>query len=78
MSNAPTNREQSTLLIQTPNQLNPGAAKPSDFPVEVRDGGQTGDTAAERARLLRESDYLKPRPRGDELPDRNKVPSKHE
>jgi len=52
MSNAPHNPEQSTLFIQTPTQLNPGAARPEDFPIEDRDGGQRGDTPAERAKLL--------------------------
>ena len=39
MSNSHSNREQSTLFIQTPNQLNPGAARPEDFKVKDRDGG---------------------------------------
>ena len=58
MSNSPNNREQSTLFEQTPTQLNPGAAKPSDFKIEDRDEGQRGDSARERAAspLLKEGD----------------------
>ena len=74
MSNAPNNREQSTLLEQTENQRNPGAAHPEDFKIETRDGSQRGDTKAKRAALLAESDIYKPRPRGKPLPDRNEVP----
>ncbi len=74
MSSAPKNQEQSTLFEQTPTQANPGAAKPTDFIIEARDGGQRGDTNAERAALLAEGDIYKPTPRGGLLPDRNEVP----
>ena len=56
MSNSPKNKEQSQLFIQTPTQLNPGAARPETFVIEDRDGGQNGDSAAERAALLAEAD----------------------
>jgi hypothetical protein len=49
MSNSP---DQDQLIEQTPTQLNSGAAKARDFKIEDRDGGQRGDTQAERAALL--------------------------
>ena len=51
MSNSPTNREQSQKIELTRTQQNPGAARPEDFIVEARDGGQHGDSKAERAAL---------------------------
>jgi hypothetical protein len=51
MSNAYIN-EHDQLISLTANQQNPGAAKPTDFKIEDRDGGHTGDTKAERAALL--------------------------
>ena len=56
MSNSPTSKEQDELFLQTPTQLNPGAAIPEDFKIEARDGGQHGDSKAERAALLTEAD----------------------
>jgi len=74
MSNSKTNREQDSIVEQTPNQINPGAAKASDFVVEDRGPGQCGDTKAERAALLAEADSgAKSRLRAP-LPDRNEVP----
>ena len=71
MQNSPT-AEQDALFIQTPTQLNPGAAIPEDFKIEDRDGGQHGDSAAERAALLAEREIdAKPSP-----PDRNEAPHK--
>lgn len=40
MSNSTTNRERDQLIELTPTQQNPGAAKPTDFVIEDRDGGQ--------------------------------------
>jgi hypothetical protein len=72
VSNSPTNREQSKLIELTPTQQNPGAAKPTDFVIEARDGGQGGDSRDERAALLAERDIdAKPSP-----PDRNEAPHK--
>jgi hypothetical protein len=70
MTNSKTNAEQDQLFSQSPNQLNCGAAKASDFVVEDSGPGQTGDTKAERAALLAEVDCL-----GEPIPDRNEVPS---
>jgi hypothetical protein len=75
MSNASTNREQDQLFQQTPTQLNPGAAKPSDFIVEDRDGGQRGDSETERAALLAEADRDAKSSLSALLPDRNEVPA---
>jgi hypothetical protein len=70
VSNSPSNREQSQKIELTPTQQNPGAAKPTDFVIEARDGGQHGDSNAERAALLTEREIdAKPSP-----PDRNEVP----
>jgi hypothetical protein len=66
MSNSP---DQDQLIEQTPTQRNPGAAKASDFIIQDRDGGQRGDSKAERAALLAEADGL-----GQPIPDRNEVP----
>lgn len=75
MSNASINREQDQLFQQTPTQLSPGTAKASDFIIENRDGGQRGDTKAERAALLAEADSdAKSSPRAP-IPDRNEVPA---
>ncbi len=69
MSNSKTNQEQDQLIEQTPMQINPGAAKPSDFAIEDRDGGQCGDSEREYTALLAEADGL-----GQPIPDRNEVP----
>ena len=70
MSNSPTNREQSQKIELTSTQQNPGAARPEDFIIEARDGGQHGDSKGERAALMAERDIdAKPT-----LPDRNEVP----
>ena len=69
MANSPRNKEQSTLCEQTPNQLSPGDAKPSDFRIEARDGGQRGPA------LLAEADSDGKRQLGKPIPDRNKVPN---
>jgi hypothetical protein len=72
MSNSPNNREQSLKIELTPTQQNPGAARPEDFKIEARDGGQHGDSTAERAALLAEREIdAKPSP-----PDRNEAPHK--
>jgi hypothetical protein len=76
MSNSPTNREQSQLLVQPPpTQLNPGAAKPSDFIIQARDGDQHGDSKAERAALLAEADNDAKSNLREPVPDRNEVNS---
>ena len=66
--------EHSELIAQTPNQINPGAAKPTDFKIEDRDEGQRGDSKAERAVLLELSDKSAKSERGEPIPDRNEVP----
>jgi hypothetical protein len=72
LSNSPSNREQSQKIDLTPTQQNPGAARAEDFKIEARDGGQHGDSTAERAALLAEREIdAKPSP-----PDRNEVPHK--
>jgi hypothetical protein len=78
MPNSPT-AEQDALFIQTHTQLNPGAAIPEDFKIEDRDGGQRGDTNAERAALLAKadrdikSDLREPTPVRNEAPHRRWV-----
>jgi hypothetical protein len=74
MSNSPNNREQSTLLEQTENQRNPGASRPEEFKIEARDGGQHGDSAAERAALLAEADNDAKSSLREPTPVRNEVP----
>ena len=76
MSNSPNNPEQSTLFVQTPNQLNTGLAKATDFKIDERDGGQRGDTKAERAAVLADADSDGKRLLGTPIPDRNEVPRK--
>ena len=66
MSNNAANREQDALFEQTPTQLNPGAAHPSDFIIEDRGPGQCGESPAERAALTGEN--AKPRPVRNEIP----------
>jgi hypothetical protein len=68
--------EHSELIAQTPNQINPGAAKPTDFKIEDRDEGQRGDSKAERAALLALSNSRKGNmsTRGEPIADRNEVP----
>lgn len=76
MSNNPSNAEQSQLIELTQTQQNPGAARPSDFKVEDRDGGQHGDTKAERAALLAEADSDGKSARGEAIAQRNEVPDR--
>jgi hypothetical protein len=71
MSNSP-DRDQ--LIEQTPTQRNPGAAKASDFIIEDRDGGQSGDSKAERAALLAVADISAKSSLREPVPDRNEVP----
>jgi hypothetical protein len=71
MSKSP---DQDQLIEQTPTQRNCGAAKPSDFKIEDRDGGQRGDTTAERAALLAEADDNAKSSLREPIPDRNEVP----
>jgi hypothetical protein len=56
----------------SPNQTNPSAARPEDFKIENRDGGQTGDTPKERAALLAEGHC--DRKTRQPTPERNEVP----
>lgn len=70
MSNSPKNREQSTLLEQTENQCNPGAARPEDFKIEDRDGGQSSEA------LLAEADADGKSRLGAPIPERNSIPSR--
>ena len=74
MSNSPSNKSQNQVIELTPSQQNPGTARPGDFQIVARDGGQHGDTAAERAKLLAEADRDGKSALGSPLPDRNKVP----
>ncbi len=68
------NSERDTLVTLTPNQQNPGTAKATDFVIEDRDGGQCGDSPAERAKLLREAQNAPGKSRlGSPLPDRNNI-----
>ena len=73
MSNSP-NAEQDALFIQTPSQLNPGAAIAEDSIIEDRDGGQSGDSKAERAALLAEADDDAKSSLREPTPVRNEVP----
>jgi hypothetical protein len=68
MSNHPNNKEQDVLIDWAGNKSNPGAAKPEEFRIEDRDGGQCGDSEAEYQRLLRESNST-----GAVTPTRNDV-----
>jgi hypothetical protein len=74
VSNSSKNREQSQKIELTPTQQNPGAARPEDFVVQARDGGQHGNTAAERAALLDEADYSAKSSLREPTPVRNEVP----
>lgn len=76
MSNSSTNREQSTKIELTHTQQNPGAAIPEDFIIEDRDGGQHGDSKAERAALLAEADSDAKSNLRDPRPTRNEAPHK--
>ena len=71
MSNSPSNKEQSQLIELSPQQQNPYAAKPTDFKIEDRGPGQCGDTKAERAALLKESDADQKSKLGQPIPERN-------
>jgi len=71
MSNA-NNKDQ--LFSQTPKQLNPGAAKASDFIIEDRDGGQRGDSKVERAALFAVANSSAKSSLREPIPDRNEVP----
>jgi len=64
MSNSPTNKEQDQLIQLTSQQQNPGSAKPTDFVVEDRDGGQHD------AALLAEAEKL-----NEPIPYRNAIPA---
>jgi hypothetical protein len=68
MSNSPKNKEQDQLVEQTQTQRNPGAARPTDFKIAERDGGQRS------AALLAESDADAKSIRGEAIPERNEVP----
>jgi hypothetical protein len=61
------NREQDQLVEQTEAQRNPGSARATDFKIEERDGGQRGDSKAERAALVAASN-------NEPIPVRNEVP----
>ena len=74
MSNSPQNKTQDQLFSQTPTQLNPGAAKATDFKIEDRGPGQCGDTKAERAALLAEADIDGKSKLGESIPERNSIP----
>jgi hypothetical protein len=74
MSNSPNNHEQSQKIELTHTQQNPGAARPEDFKIEARDGGQHGDSAAERAALLAEADDSAKSSLREPTPVRNEVP----
>jgi hypothetical protein len=65
--------EHSELVSLSANQQSPGLAKPTDFKIEDRDGGQTGDTKAERAALLALSGKDNTTTLGEPIPDRNEV-----
>jgi len=71
MANA---NEHDELISLNANQQNPDAAKPTDFKIEDRDGGHTGDTKAERAALLALSNKDTMPTLGKPIPDRYEVP----
>jgi len=77
MSNAHTNPEQDRLVALSPQQQNPGAARPEDFKVENNRGpGQAGDTKSERAALLAEADSDQKSQLTGGIPVRNEVPDR--
>jgi hypothetical protein len=77
LSNAITSREQHDQLFgQTETQRNPGAAVPQDFHIQDRDGGQRGDSKAERAALLGKADRDIKSDLREPTPVRNEVPHK--
>jgi hypothetical protein len=54
-------------------QQNCGLAKATDFVIEDRDGGQRGDSKAERTRLLKKADHRAKTTLGTPIADRNDV-----
>ena len=76
MSNSPSNKEQSQLVALSPQQQNPGSARPEDFKVSDRGPGQTGDTKSERAALLAEADNDQKSQLTGGIPVRNEVPDR--
>lgn len=71
MSKSPLNRDDDKLIEPTPEQLNPALAKATDFIIEDRDGGQCGDSKAERMALLQQADSDGESKLGSPIPDRN-------
>jgi hypothetical protein len=70
MSNVPTNREQDQLIELTATQQNPGAARPTDFKIEARDGGKRDEA------LLADADADGKSKLGEPIPVRNEVPAR--
>lgn len=75
MSNASTNQEQNQLMEPTPEQMNPGLAKPTDFKIgtAIPGHGQYGDTKTERATLEAEADTDGKSRLGAPIPERNSI-----
>lgn len=67
MSNDHNNPEQDQLLEPSPNQINPGAAKPSDFQVQ---------TVERNTALIAEPGIEGPSPTQEPIPTRNEVPAR--
>jgi hypothetical protein len=79
MSNAHSNKEQSTKIELSPTQENPGAALASDFkirrtfdaPPDLPFNGSAGDSLSEHKRLMRERDDQSVASNFAPLPDLN-------
>ncbi len=80
MSNSPSNKDQNQRIAQTPQQLSPRDALPTDFEIgsptqtgQLPGHGQRGLSKAEEAALFRETDSHKP---NQPFPTPNKSVSK--
>lgn len=76
MSNSLSNKEQNQVIQLSPTQQNCGAAKPTDFKIEERNGGQHGNSKREFAALLAEADSDGKSQLGEPLAERNAVPAR--
>jgi hypothetical protein len=83
MSNHPSNKEQNVVIELTPEQQDPGRARPEDFQITSSENnqhrtafhGQHGETPAEYRRLLAERESEPGRSKFVATPERNVVPS---
>ena len=77
MSYATTNKEQNALIEPTPEQMNPGLAKATDFKIgsAVLGHGQHGETRAEYNKLLEEADSDQKTKLGTPVPTRKTIPA---